>query len=85
MDSGLRARGTLRGKRSIRGGRGTARKAPYMAASVASRYDPNLHELQQRPLSKGKVPKVTLAALMGKLVVPLNSQLKIHTPQTSPC
>jgi transposase len=77
--------GTLRGKRSIRGGRATARKALYMAALVASRYNPVLREFYQHLLSKGKAPKVALTALMRKLVVHLNSQLKIHTRQPSQC
>jgi transposase len=77
--------GTLRGKRCIRGGRATARKALYMAALVASRYNPVLREFYQHLLSKGKAPKVALTALMRKLVVHLNSQLKIHTLQPLPC
>jgi len=77
--------GTLRGKRSICGGRATARKALYMAALVASRYNPILRDFYQRLLAKGKAPKVALTALMRKLVVHLNSQLKIHPPLPSPC
>ena len=77
--------GTLRGKRCIRGGRATARKALYMAALVASRYNPILRDFYQRLRQKGKPGKVALTALMRKLVVHLNAQLKIHTPQTSPC
>jgi transposase len=77
--------GTLRGKRCIRGGRATARKALYMGALVASRYNPILRDFYQHLLSKGKAPKVALTALMRKLVIHLNSQLKIHSPQPSPC
>lgn len=77
--------GTLRGKRCIRGGRATARKALYMAALVASRYNPILRDFYQRLRQKGKPGKVALTALMRKLVVHLNAQLKIHTPQPSPC
>lgn len=77
--------GTLRGKRSIRGGRATARKALYMAALVGSRCNPVLRDFYQHLLSKGKAPKVALTALMRKLVVHLNSQLKIHTLQPSQC
>jgi transposase len=56
-----------------------------MAALVASRYNPVLREFYQHLLSKGKAPKVALTALMRKLVVHLNSQLKIHTLQSLPC
>ena len=77
--------GTLRGKRTIRGGRANARRALYMAALVGSRRNPILCDFYQRLLSKGKAPKVALTALMRKLVVHLNSQLKIHTLQPTPC
>lgn len=77
--------GTLRGKRSIRGGRASARKALYMAALVGSRCNHVLRDFYQHLLSKGKAPKVALTALMRKLVVHLNSQLKIHTLQPSQC
>lgn len=68
--------GTLRGKRSIRAGRATARKALYMCALVGSRTNSILKEIYQRLTSKGKPPKVALTALMRKLVVHLNSSLK---------
>lgn len=77
--------GTLRGKRSICGGRATARKALYMAALVGSRRNPVLRDFYQHLLSKGQAPKVALTALMRKLVVYLNSQLKTHPPQLAPC
>lgn len=77
--------GTLRGKRTIRGGRANARRALYMAALVGSRRNPILCDFYQRLLSKGKAPKVALTALMRKLVVHLNSQLKVHTLQPTPC
>jgi transposase len=77
--------GTLRGKRSIRGGRATARKALYMAALVGSRSNPVLRDFYQRLRQRGKPGKVALTALMRKLVVHLNSQLKIHSLQPSPC
>jgi transposase len=68
--------GTLRGKRCIRAGRATARKALYMCALVASRTNDILKTIYQRLVSKGKPPKVALTALMRKLVVHLNSSLK---------
>jgi transposase len=77
--------GSLRGKRCIRGGRAAARKALYMAALVGSRCNLTLRDFYQRLLSNGKAPKVALTALMRKLIIHLNSQLKIHTPQPSTC
>jgi transposase len=77
--------GTLRGKRSICGGRATARKALYMAALVGSRCNPVLRDFYQHLRQKGKPGKVALTALMRKLVVYLNSQLKTYPLQLSPC
>jgi transposase len=68
--------GSLRGKRSIRGGRSSARKALYMASLVASRYNPILHEFYQRLRDNGKAAKVALTAVMRKLIIHLNSCLK---------
>ena len=73
--------GTLRGKRCIRAGRAVARKALYMCALVGSRANPILKDFYQRLISKGKPPKVALTALMRKLVVHLNSSLKILNSQ----
>lgn len=73
--------GTLRGKRSIRAGRATARKALYMCALVASRSNTILKQVYQRLVSNGKPAKVALCALMRKLIVHLNSSLKtLHSP-----
>lgn len=74
--------GTLRGKRTIWGGRAKARKVLYMAALVASRHNPLLKPIYQRLIAHGKKPLLALVALMRKLVVHLNSSLKplIHNP-----
>jgi transposase len=68
--------GKLRGKRSIQAGRPRARKPLYMAALVASRYNPVLSAFYQQLIARGKAPKVALTALMRKLVIFLNSLLK---------
>ena len=68
--------GTLRGQRTIWGGRAKARKALYMAALVASRFNPFLKPFYQRLIANGKKPLVALTALMRKLVIHLNSSLK---------
>jgi len=54
-----------------------------MAALVGSRWNPVLRNFYQPLLSKGKAPKVALTALMRKLVVHLNSQLRTHSLQPS--
>jgi transposase len=71
-----RESGSWQGKRFIGGGRPIARKALYMAALVASRYHPSLKLFYERLRLRGKPAKVALVALMRKLIVILNYQLK---------
>lgn len=68
--------GTLRGKRTVWGGRRQVRAALYMAALVASRYNPVIRDFYQRLCSMGKPKKVALTACMRKLLVILNSMVK---------
>jgi len=68
--------GTLRGKRTVWGGRRQVRAALYMAALVASRYNPVIKEFYQRLCAMGKPKKVALTACMRKLLVILNSMVK---------
>jgi len=70
--------GKYRGRRMIYGGRRDIRQALYMAALVASRYNPTLKEFYQRLLSKGKPKKLALIAVMRKLLSHLNSLMKRH-------
>ncbi len=71
--------GTLRGKRTVWGGRAGVRSALYMGAMVASRYNPVTRDFYQRLLSAGKPKKVALTACMRKLLTILNSMLKNGT------
>lgn len=71
--------GTLRGKRTIWGGRGTVRAALYMAALVASRCNPVIRTLYQRLLAAGKAKKLALIACMHKLLVILNAMVRHGT------
>jgi transposase len=71
-----RESGQWQGKRFIGGGRPLARKALYMAALVASRHHPALKAFYRHLRQRGKPAKVALTALMRKLVILLNSQLK---------
>ena len=68
--------GTLRGKRTVWGGRRQVRAALYMAALVASRYNPVIRDFYQRLCSMGKPKKVALTACMRKLLIILNSMVK---------
>jgi transposase len=68
--------GTLRGKRSIWGGRASVRAALYMGALVAARCNPLIRSFYQRLLSRGKPKKVALTACMRKLLVMLNAMIR---------
>ena len=70
--------GKYRGRRMIYGGRKDIRHALYMAALVASRYNPILKEFYQRLLAKGKPKKLALTAVMRKLLSYLNLLMKRH-------
>ena len=72
--------GTLRGKRTIWGGRARVRAALYMGALVASRFNPVIQDFYQRLLAAGKPKKLALTACMRKLLVILNSMLKHGSP-----
>ena len=72
--------GTLRGKRTVWGGRARVRTALYMGALVASRYNPVIRDFYQRLLAAGKPKKLALTACMRKLLVILNSMLKHRSP-----
>lgn len=71
--------GSLRGKRTIWGGRAPVRAALYMAALSSTRWNPVLRAFYLRLLSKGKAKKVALTACMHKLLTILNSMLKHRT------
>ena len=72
--------GTHRGHRIVWGGRAGVRAALYMAALVATRYNPLLRAFYQRLLERGKPKKVALTACMHKLLTILNAMLKYQTP-----
>lgn len=68
--------GTLRGKRTIWGGRGRVRSILYMATLSATRFNPVIRAFHQRLIAAGKLPKVALVACMHKLLIILNAVLK---------
>jgi transposase len=75
--------GTLRGKRTIWGGRASVRAALYMAAVVAARYNPRIRVFYQRLCAAGKAKKVALVACMRKLLTIVNAMLKHKQPWQS--
>jgi transposase len=72
--------GTLRGRRTVWGGRAQARAVLYMGAIVAARFNPVIRAFYQRLRAAGKAKKVALTACMHKLLVILNAMLKHRTP-----
>jgi transposase len=71
--------GTLRGRRTIWGGRSHVRTVLYMGTLVATRFNPQIKVFYQRLLAAGKLKKVALTACMHKLVTILNAMLKHRT------
>ena len=72
--------GTMRGKRMVWGGRAKLRATLYMAALVATRYNPIISAFYQHLLEVGKAKKVALVACMRKLITILNAMVKSMTP-----
>ena len=68
--------GTLAGRRTVWGGRPRVRAALYMAALVASRYNPVIRDFYLRLCGAGKPKKVALTACMRKLLLIINSMIK---------
>ncbi len=68
--------GTMRGKRKVWGGRASVRAALYMAALVATRYNPVIKAFYQRLLQAGKPKKVAITACMRKLLTILNVMVR---------
>jgi transposase len=72
--------GTLRGKRTVWGGRAHVRAVLYMSTLVAVRYNPVLRTFYERLRRAGKASKVALTACMRKLLTILNAMVKHRTP-----
>lgn len=68
--------GTLKGKRTIWGGRASVRTTLYMATLVATRYNPSIKAFYTRLCQAGKQKKVALIACMRKLLIIMNAMLK---------
>jgi len=71
--------GTLRGRRTIWGGRASVRTVLYMSALAASRCNPVIRAFYQRLIAAGKAKKVALTACMHKLLMILNAMVKHRT------
>jgi transposase len=71
--------GTLRGRRTVWGGRAQVRAVLYMSAIVAARFNPVIRAFYRRLCAVGKAKKVALTACMRKLLTILNAMLKHRT------
>jgi transposase len=71
--------GTMRGKRTVWGGRAKLRAVLYMAALVGVRCNPVIAAFYQRLLNAGKAKKVALVACMRKLLTILNAMIRSKT------
>jgi len=72
--------GTMRGKRTVFGGRPSVRKVLYMAALVASRHNPVIKAFYERLLAGGKPKKLALIACARKLLTILNAIARTRKP-----
>jgi transposase len=71
---------TLRGRRTIAGGRGPVRTALYMAVMVTIRHKLPLAQAYQRLRAASKAPKAAITACMRKLLTILNAILRDQKP-----
>ena len=67
--------GTLRGRRTVWGGRSQVRAVLYMAALTSSRHNPAIKVFYDRLLAAGKPKKVALVACMRKLLTIINAMM----------
>ena len=72
--------GKKRGNRSIRGGRGTVRRALYICAWVGLRLDGDLRDFYRCLRERGKPGKVAVIAVARKLLMQLNAVARRGTP-----
>ena len=81
-----RQSGRWTGHAFIRGGRAPVRRAVYMPALVAARFNPDMKATYDRLRAAGKPAKLALTAVMRKLIVLANALLKANrtwTPKTA--
>jgi transposase len=75
-----RQSGKWRGKSFIGGGRSSVRRALFMGAMVAARYNPILKAFRDRLVAAGKNKLVAIIAVARKLLTILNAILRDNTP-----
>ena len=68
--------GKWQGKERIAGGRASLRRAIYMPARVAIRFNRDLHDKYQQMVKAGKAKKVAITAIMRRIIVLANTLLR---------
>ena len=68
--------GTLRGRRTVWGGRAAVRTVLYMATLTAIRWNPVIRTFYTRLREAGKLKKVAIVASMRKLLTILNAMVR---------
>lgn len=68
--------GTMRGRRTIFGGRAAIRSGLYMPVLSAIRFNPVIRDFFQRLIKAGKLFKVAITACIRKLLTILNTMVK---------
>lgn len=71
--------GTMRGRRSIYGGRSRIRTLMYMAATSAIRWNPVIRAFYEQLKGRGKPHKVAMVACMRKMLTILNAMVRDGT------
>jgi transposase len=71
-----RQSGRWTGRAFMSGGRASVRRALYMPALVAARFNQDLKAKYERLIEAGKPPKLAIAAIMRKLLVLVNALLQ---------
>ena len=79
----VRDSGAMKGKRCIGGGRSEVRVALYMASLSAARCNPVLSVFYKRLRGNGKLGKVALTAVMRRLLIFMNHELKALAAKTA--
>lgn len=78
-----RQSGQWRGRSFIGGGRAAVRTGIYMAALVATRYNPHLKAFYQHLVTAGKPKKLAIIATARKLITILNAIIRDQKPWQS--
>ena len=71
-----RQSGKWQGKERIQGGRASVRRAIYLPAVVATRFNPDMKAKYEQLISTGKCKKLAITAVMRKLIVMANALLR---------